>query len=161
MKSDANTAFILDAISDNTLFKNLDIELQKRLVGCFYPTTCKKGDVIIKQDEKGDVLYVLESGGVAISVTTSAGAEARVGVLEKPGTVFGDLALLYGTPRAATCVCETETELWCISRQTCSSRARVHAPLVRPDSRCTQTAAPSVTSRRCKPRSTLICYHRK
>ena len=34
----------------------------------------------------------------------------------EPGEAFGELALLYNAPRAATIVCKTDSQLWSLER---------------------------------------------
>ena len=34
----------------------------------------------------------------------------------QPGESFGELALLYNAPRAATIVCKTDSQLWSLER---------------------------------------------
>ena len=35
-----------------------------------------------------------------------------------PGDAFGELALMYTAPRAATCIAREDTSLWCVDRVT-------------------------------------------
>jgi cAMP-dependent protein kinase regulator len=57
-------------------------------------------EYIIKEGDNGDVLYIVESGE-AVCTKVIDGKET---VLKnyKAGEVFGELALLYNAPRAAT-----------------------------------------------------------
>jgi CRP-like cAMP-binding protein len=68
------------------------------------------GDVVVRQGEPGDELYVVMSGRVAILRDDKLVTE-----LERGG-VFGELALLDGEPRAATVIAKTDTELLRVRR---------------------------------------------
>ena len=74
------------------------------------------GDVIIRQGDDGDLFYIVETGRCAISI-------AGVGrVMEVPSAAgrafFGELALLYDAPRAATVAAERATKCWALDRTT-------------------------------------------
>ena len=71
---------------------------------------------MIKEGEPGEVLYILESGTMQCSKIIN-GAE-KVLKQYKAGDVFGELALLYNAPRAATIKAEEESMLWVLDRQT-------------------------------------------
>ncbi len=60
----------------------------------------ENGEVIVRQGEVGDCMYVIEAGKVEV-VLEQGGAEIRVAVLGS-GDFFGEMALLEGEPRAAT-----------------------------------------------------------
>lgn len=60
------------------------------------PVDKHAGDLIIQQGEEGDNFYVIDSGEVEFFVNGEK--VATVG----DGGSFGELALIYGTPRAAT-----------------------------------------------------------
>jgi MFS family permease len=69
------------------------------------PTTT--GDVVIRQGDRADRFYVIESGTVAVTQTDAAGATRevrRMGADE----VFGELGLLSGAPRSATVTAATD-----------------------------------------------------
>ena len=52
--------------------------------------------VIIKQGELGDLFFCLETGSAAASVS------GNVVMTYQPGGCFGELALIYNSPRAAS-----------------------------------------------------------
>ncbi len=82
------------------LFKSLDDEGRKRLLSSGYVVTFAKGDTIVRQDEPGDVMYVVLAGRVHIGTRAAAG---DVGLAELGrGACIGEVALLTGQPRTAT-----------------------------------------------------------
>ena len=70
----------------------------------------KQGDVICKQGEEGDSMYYCEEGTVDFIVDGK-----HVGKCYKGGA-FGELALLYGSKRAATCIASSNCRLWKIDQ---------------------------------------------
>lgn len=72
-----------------------------------------RGDVIIKQGDPGDFFYVVSSGKADIFVNGTKVYETGA------GKSFGELALLYDAPRAATIVASTdEVRTWAVDRIT-------------------------------------------
>lgn len=71
-------------------------------------------EIIIAEGEPGEVLYVVESG----ESTCSKIIDGQSKVLKKyqEGDVFGELALLYNAPRAATIKADTNGSLWVLDR---------------------------------------------
>merc|ERR1712232_486072 len=62
-------------------------------------------------------LFVIENGRLNVF---KDGAMGPVFTYDSPGQYFGDLALLYNAPRAATVVALTDSQLWSIDRTTFS-----------------------------------------
>jgi hypothetical protein len=62
---------------------------------------CARGDVICREGNPGDCMYIVERGSVEILVQRGLGEEVVVGKLGS-GEFFGELALLDGQPRSAT-----------------------------------------------------------
>ena len=58
------------------------------------------GEIICKEGEKGDLMYVVQSGEVEITKMTHSG-ELRITTLEK-GEILGEMALFGKMPRSAT-----------------------------------------------------------
>jgi len=78
----------------------------------------KAGEFVIKQGDPGDDLYVVESGELdCFKVFNSEEGEKYLKTYLK-GEVFGELALLYNSPRAATIKAKTDCFLWTLDRET-------------------------------------------
>src|SRR5579871_3984971 len=76
------------------------------LLGRAGPVTAyTAGDVVFEKDTRGDVMYVLSSGAIALK-----DGERTLDTVEAPG-LFGEMALIESTPRALTAVVERDAEL--------------------------------------------------
>ncbi len=69
----------------------------------------EKGEVIFRQGDPGDTMFVIQSGTVEIS-QTERNKESVIAILEK-GAFFGEIALLRGGPRSATARAAGKTRL--------------------------------------------------
>ena len=79
----------------------------------------KMGDVVIKQGDQADNLYVVDSGEFEVLLATPGGKNQPIKVAEVVhGGVFGELALMYDSPRAATVVAKSNGTLWALERST-------------------------------------------
>lgn len=92
-------------VFDDKLMATLTSALQERT-----PLRYPAKKVIMKENEGGVFMYVVLKGRVAISV--GAQVVERVG----PGGVFGEMALIDQSTRAATAVAEAECELLPVNR---------------------------------------------
>jgi len=77
-------------------------------------------ETVIYQGEKGDNLYIVESGSLECFKQFSGEPEPKLIKTYEPGDAFGELALLYNAPRAATIVAKTNVQLWVLDRSTFS-----------------------------------------
>lgn len=80
----------------------------------------KAGETIIKQGDEGDQFYLVETGALSCTKFINPDDKEETYLKEyKPGESFGELALLYNAPRAATIICKSETaDLWALDRNT-------------------------------------------
>jgi len=83
------------------LNKGIDFELLSRYGG--KPIFFEKGDVIFREGDAGDCLYVIREGAVDITLGN------RVLKLMQPGDIFGEMSLIDGEPRSANAVARAET----------------------------------------------------
>ena len=124
-KSADQQARLKAAVASNFLFAPLDEEQSTQILGALQekpiPT---KGIKVIQQGDVGDFFYVVEAGSFDIYVNPSGKLEpgpdgmgnkvASVG----PGGSFGELALMYNAPRAATVASTAPSTLWALDRVT-------------------------------------------
>jgi cAMP-dependent protein kinase regulator len=78
----------------------------------------KAGDVIIKEGAQGDCMYVLESGSLNCTKVFAGNKEPTFLKEYVPGEGFGELALLYNAPRAATITAKTDYVIYKLDRDT-------------------------------------------
>jgi serine/threonine protein kinase/CRP-like cAMP-binding protein len=122
-KSPTDKEFIVKALEDCYLFAGAE---QRETVADF----CIKeepipGCVIVKQGDEGNKFYIIQSGTFSFYVN-----DKLVGTTDserKTTKYFGELALLYNSPRLATVVCESNQKgqqkpiLWSIDSSTFKS----------------------------------------
>ncbi|XP_077953497.1 cAMP-dependent protein kinase type II-beta regulatory subunit-like isoform X2 [Gasterosteus aculeatus] len=115
-KTDDQRLRLQEACWDILLFKNLDPEEMSQVLDAMFEKFCTEGEHIIDQDEDGDNFYFIESGTFKIFVKVD-GTDKLVGCYDNRGS-FGELALMYNTPRAATIIATSPGALWCLYRLT-------------------------------------------
>lgn len=93
------------AVFDRKLLADLEREFEDK-PAAMHPLN----KVIMKEGDRGVFMYVVRDGVVAISISEK--------VVEKvgPGGVFGEMALVDQSPRAATATAETDCMLLAINR---------------------------------------------
>ncbi|XP_062403738.1 cAMP-dependent protein kinase type II-beta regulatory subunit [Sardina pilchardus] len=115
-KTDEQRQRLQEACKDILLFKNLDPEQMSQVLDAMFEKRVEVGEHIIDQDDDGDNFYVIERGTFDIVVRADS-AERTVGSYDNRGS-FGELALMYNTPRAATIIATSPGALWCMDRLT-------------------------------------------
>jgi len=78
----------------------------------------KSGECIIKEGDQGDCMYVLEEGELDCTKVFMPGTDPTHLKVYAPGEGFGELALLYNAPRAATITAKTDYTIWKLDRDT-------------------------------------------
>lgn len=120
-KSEQVKKLIHDAIKPNILFRTCSEEELADLIDAFESSDFEAQSTVIQQGGEGEHFYVVESGSLDITVRTEENKEGsnevHVGVPYMPGAAFGELALMYGSPRAATIRAKESCKLWCIDRR--------------------------------------------
>jgi len=103
-------------VAKSPLLRTLDDDQKEMIVKAFSgPITKQEGENIIVQGEIGETFYLLEEGKVDVYVKKGDAEEMKVHTYQ-PGSSFGELALMYNAPRAATCRAASECKLWQLDR---------------------------------------------
>ena len=116
-KSEAEQKKLHEILQKNLLFQNLDSEQTQIVIDAMYPVDKDDGEVIIQQGDPGDLFYVVEEGNPEVYVQKEGADPIKV-LTYKQGDSFGELALMYNAPRAATVKAKGFCKLWALDRLT-------------------------------------------
>ena len=98
------------SLSRVSLFKRLEPHELERLAEEVDQVIFKAGETIFNESDKGDALYVVDSGSVRIWILDEDAKPVTLAEL-KPGEFFGELAVLDRGPRSTNATAITDTEL--------------------------------------------------
>jgi len=106
------TKLIESALKKNFVFEQMSAKESLPLVKAFEKTNVASGEVVIKQGDEGNYFYVILKGSFVFEVDGKEVGRA------KAGDSFGELALLYNCPRAATVKAAEESVLFRVDQKT-------------------------------------------
>ena len=110
IKSRLQMAFMFKALGEEELSIVIDAMEEKKF---------QTGVTVITEGESGSVLFVVEEGQLDCSKRMDPNSDVATHLKTyQPGEAFGELALLYNAPRAATIVAKTDVTLWQLDRNT-------------------------------------------
>lgn len=103
------------ALASTPLFAGLSQEALESLVQQLTLVQLAKGEVLFREGDPGDALYVICEGEVSVAAEGPPRVEmARMG----PGSFIGEVALMIDQPRSATVTATLDAELLRIDRPT-------------------------------------------
>lgn len=115
-KSPEVASELLRVVAKSPLLRTLDKEQKDKIVKAFSgPLIKEAGENVITQGDIGETFYLLEDGLVDVYVKKGGADEIKVHTY-KAGDAFGELAIMYNAPRAATCRAQTPSKLWALDR---------------------------------------------
>ncbi|KAF9483956.1 camp-dependent protein kinase regulatory subunit [Pholiota conissans] len=139
-KSDDQVRRIKAAIGNNFIFRDLDEEQETGVLRAMRERKVVKNEVVIRQGDVGEYFYVVENGLLHCFIRPEPlppqwlsgginnedkfvrpGYHPEFGRMVqecKPGSSFGELALMYGHPRAASVLAMEPSTLWSLDRIT-------------------------------------------
>ena len=106
----------LDAIRSVPLFASLDDEAAGELRSLLRTREVRSGDELFRAGDKGDAMYLIESGRVRIAVTDEDEKEIVLAELAQ-GDFFGEMAIIDGKQRSANATVAEEARLTVLSRE--------------------------------------------
>lgn len=107
------------AIAENVLFAGMDEKTKLKIVKEMYLIEIDAEVPAIKHGEMGNNFYVVERGSFDILIPDEDSQDEFTMVASRgPGQCFGELALMYNAPRAATVTATEKSAVWVIDRFT-------------------------------------------
>ncbi|QHQ37181.1 Crp/Fnr family transcriptional regulator [Algicella marina] len=91
-----------EILTQCALFASLGEEQIRSIAKRCTLRTTRKGEVLFSQGDDSDSLYIMVEGAATISLLSETGRE-MIFHIAKPGDSIGEIALLDGEPRSATC----------------------------------------------------------
>ena len=126
------------------LMGKLDASVQQRVVQEMYERKVGAGEILIKEGDTGlaaSELYVVKEGEFEV-LERRQGVNFRVNMKNR-GDCFGELSLMYSSPRGATVAATQDSTVWVLERDT--FRLAYHAlapkPLLPHTRSCTLTVS--------------------
>jgi len=114
VKLQADQQQAIDMLSQLPLFSTLADDVMQKLSARMNPVHFLSQDIIIQEGDKGDALYLIQHGEVAVS-HAGQDADKDIAVLGQ-GSFFGEMALLEDSIRTATVKAITPVTLFRLRR---------------------------------------------
>jgi cAMP-dependent protein kinase regulator len=112
-KTDEEQDEIRQSVANNVLFSTLEEKEMDIIVAAFNSVSFDDGDdIIVQGDTDANLFYVMRTNSCDIFV------DGRKVIEVGPGQSFGELALLYDSPRAATVRAVGNVRCWALDRVT-------------------------------------------
>jgi len=115
-KSEDAMKRIQGCLGSSFLFSSLEEEEMKTVILALKEKAVEPKTRIIQQGDDGNSMFIIEEGDV--DCLKKIGSEEKVVKKCGPGDAFGELALLYNCPRAASVEAATKCLVWELDRET-------------------------------------------
>jgi len=102
-------------ITETPLFAGLSAGAKWELQSTCTLRECGADDVILAPGERGEFLYAIASGAVAVR---PASGQRELAIVLGPGEVFGEMSLLSGAPVSAAVIAERNSSIYMIPART-------------------------------------------
>ena len=117
-KDTQTKGLIRDLLSKSILFMNLEDRDMETIVMAMEVKQVKAGDQVIKQGDDGFELYIVGAGQLRCTKRFPETPEVDTFLKNyETGEYFGELALLYNAPRAASIFASTDATLYTLDRE--------------------------------------------
>ncbi|HEY0191831.1 MAG TPA: cyclic nucleotide-binding domain-containing protein, partial [Kofleriaceae bacterium] len=115
------------ALAATPLFAGMPSDALQALVEHLQLISLSRGEILFREGEASDALYVIAEGEVAVQSMGPPPTETLCG----EGSFLGEVALMTDQPWTATVICVRDAELLRIDRQTLSSVLANHGDMLR------------------------------
>jgi signal transduction histidine kinase len=107
----------MDQFAKNRLFEGIRAEVLEEIAPEMEVRRLPEGEIIFREGDQGDSLYLVGEGSVKISKLGRGGQQETLGFIQ-PGNFFGEMALLDGEPRSAMATAAEATVLGTVNEKT-------------------------------------------
>lgn len=114
-KSQEQIARLLARLNNSFIFAGLEEKDKQIVVSAMEERKASSGNHVIKQGDDGNELFVVGAG--TLKCYKNIRGEDVFLKEYHAGEAFGELALLYNAPRAATIIADSDCELWVLDRE--------------------------------------------
>lgn len=115
-KTASQTNFIRQALAEIFLFKDLDHDQLQAVVAAMKECPVTSGTCVIKQGDDGDYFYLVQSGRLECHIEKHF--QSKLVAVYTPKSSFGEVALMYNSPRSATITATNDSMLFALDRTT-------------------------------------------
>jgi len=105
----------ISTLKNITLFEDLNDETLENILKFCKNNHYHKDNIILFEEDLGDLLFFIINGGVKISRTNEAGKEIILSIMEE-GDYFGEMSILDGETRSANAVALSDASVFIINK---------------------------------------------
>jgi uncharacterized membrane protein len=115
MSTNISPVMTLEALRSVPLFASLDDEAANDLRNLLEVREVQSATPLFRSGDKGDAMFLIESGRIRISIRDADGSEVTLAELAR-GDFFGEMAIIDGNPRSADATVTEQARLAVLSR---------------------------------------------
>jgi CRP/FNR family transcriptional regulator, cyclic AMP receptor protein len=115
-------------LKETTLFKQVEMQDLDALVVAMKPVAYSAGEVLFKQGDQGDSMFLIQSGKIRIYSHDDDGNELTLAEYGE-SRIFGDFALFDEQPRSASAAAMEPSELLVLTRAELLTFLPIHTTL--------------------------------
>ncbi len=104
----------IDLLEQAPLFSVLQASDLRLLAAKFYTILYRKGEMIFREGEPAERLFLIDEGRVKLTVSSPHGAELMVAVVGR-GEIFGELAVIDRGPRAMSARAMQDSHIYALA----------------------------------------------
>lgn len=116
-KSEAQKQRIIKKLNQNFMFSRLEETEKQKVVLAMVEKKAATGETVIREGDEGKELFIVDEGSLDCTKLNKESGQEVFLKTYYPGEAFGELALLYNAPRAASIVAKEECTLFCLDRE--------------------------------------------
>lgn len=107
----------MSSVDSIAIFNQLPASERRRLRAAALVRDFTSEEVIFKEGDPGDGVYVVREGAVQIAVIIGEDGQQKVFSMEGPGSLFGEMTIIDNEPRSASAIASGGASTWFIPRE--------------------------------------------